>query len=113
MHVEIQRAYSGGDFCLVGLDKEYLEDLQISTAYARFQHSSGDTTTTPPPGVGSNYSNYQKTNSCTPDESFKRGIEHYLTLCNSLKDGKHWDIWRRHLVVTPIAQDVDDVLNFN
>ena len=85
----MQRSDAGEDFRIADLDKEYFEDFKISPTCARFQHAVGDITTTPPLGLGSNYSNSQNNNSYAPAESFKRYVKRDSTFYNSLKDGNH------------------------
>ena len=44
-------------------------------------------------------------------ESFKRGIKVDSTIFNPFKEGKQWDILRRHLKVITMAQDAAEVLD--
>ena len=48
-----------------------------------------------------------------PSEVFKKGIKRDPTLFSVLKGNKDWDSWKRNLVATARAQDVEEVLQPN
>ena len=45
-----------------------------------------------------------------PAALFKKGIKRDTTLFNTLKENKHWDSQKRHIVATARAQEVKEVL---
>ena len=100
----------GEDFRVKDIDSEDFDNFKFSADYTKYQHQVGDITKTPP----TNLSNItSKSGTCTPAESFKKGIKRDSTIYNIFKDGKNWDNWRRHLKATAMAQDVFEVLDVN
>ena len=100
-------------FTLMNIDAIVFEHWKLELAYIQHQHSVGDVNVTPPPCLSSDCAPTNNYKTSTPAESFKRGITRRSTLCNSLKDEKHCDNWRRYLVAIARAHGIDDVLDIN
>ena len=70
-----------------------------------------------PESINKNNSIYTSTttlsNSYTPTSAFKQGIRRDPTLFPKFKDSKFWDNFKRSLLATARAQDVEDILDPN